>query len=157
MPIASIVVVTPGPRIATIASASSSTGNANITSTTRMKHRVDPAAAVAGDDADGHADDDGERDADDRDLHRRLDGDQHAGQHVAAELVGAEPVRAARAAAARSGTSTSLMPYGAIQFAVTATTATTTSTTALTTVTGLRSSSRHDATAVSTVGARWSS
>ncbi len=36
MPIARIVVVTPGPRIATTASASSSTGNANITSTTRM-------------------------------------------------------------------------------------------------------------------------
>src|SRR4051794_9668431 len=36
MPIASIVVVVPGPRIATTASASSNTGNANITSITRM-------------------------------------------------------------------------------------------------------------------------
>ncbi len=36
MPIARIVVVTPGPRMATTASASSSTGNANITSTMRI-------------------------------------------------------------------------------------------------------------------------
>ncbi len=135
-------VVTPGPRIATTASASSSTGNANITSTTRINDRVEPAAAIARDHSDRHADHDGECDAHHRDPHRRLHGHQHPRQDVAAEFVGAEPVCRRSAACSAFGTSMSLMPYGAIHCAVTATNATTASTIALTTVTGLLASSR---------------
>jgi hypothetical protein len=57
--------------------------------------RVEPTSAITRDDADGHADHYGECDADDGDPHGRLHPDQYAGEHVAAEFVGAEPVVAA--------------------------------------------------------------
>ena len=70
---------------------------------------VEPAAVEAGERPDHHADD-GRQDRDaERDLQRDLPAVQHARQRVAAQLVGAEPVRRRRArrrlagGAARSG------------------------------------------------------
>src|SRR5437762_2999079 len=144
MPIARIVVVIPGPRIATTASASSSTGNANMTSTTRMNTvstqpprypattptvtptttanatlttatRIDACVAT-----------------------RTRDNTSRPSSSVPNQW---SPPGGCNAL----GTSTSLTPNGVIQLAVTATNTMTPNTIALTTVTGLRSSSRHEA------------
>ena len=58
---------------------------------------VDPAAVEAGDQSHGHADEHGQAGADERDLERHLGAVEHAREDVAAELVDAERVLAARA------------------------------------------------------------
>ena len=92
--------------------ADSSAGNAKVKSASAHHQLLDPAAPRRGEQAERDADDEADADRDDADRDRVLRADEQQRGDVAAEAVGAEPVRGRRRAASLFGTSMSAGGYG---------------------------------------------
>ena len=105
MPIAIIALVRLGPRNAASAIARIRNGRREHRVGHARDQRVGPAADVAGEQADRHAERERDRHRDDAGQQRRARAVDHARQHVAADLVGAEPVRGRRRLADRATSS----------------------------------------------------
>ena len=91
MPIASVTVTSVGENSVTTTIANSSAGSTWKNSVTRISTRVDPAAVVAGEGAERDADQHRQQRGHRADQQRRAAAVDQRGQHVAAEVVGAEP------------------------------------------------------------------
>ena len=94
MPMAMIAFSAEGPKTAVIMMAMSSAGKAKTRSLPRMDHLVEERAApCGGGEAERHAEADADADRDERDGDRDAGADHEHREDVAAEVVGAEPVR----------------------------------------------------------------
>ena len=89
-PITRITLKNDGPAAATTASARTMEGNTRIRSNTRMTISSKPAAAVAGEQAHGHAHNQAEQHGGNGDAEGPAGAGDHAGEHVHAVAVGAE-------------------------------------------------------------------
>ena len=93
MPMAMMALTAPGPKMAVIMIADSRAGKAKTRSLQPHQRLVDEAAARRGKGAERHADTHADADRDQRHGDRIAGADHDHRQDVAAEMVGAEPVR----------------------------------------------------------------
>ena len=93
MPMAMMALIAPGPKMAVIMIADSRAGKAKTRSLKPHQRFVDEAAARRGKGAERHADAHADADRDKRHGDRVAGADHDHRQDVAAEMVGAEPVR----------------------------------------------------------------
>ena len=96
MPMAMMALIAPGPKIAVIMIAESSAGKGEDDVVEAHQRLVEQAAARRGPGAERHADAHADADRDQRHGDRVPGADHHHRQDVAAEMVGAEPVRGGR-------------------------------------------------------------